>query len=207
MYISQCGQDKYLNENIFKNKTNGVFFDIGAHDGITFSNTYFFEKELGWNGICVEPNPTVYNKLIKNRTSKCFNNCISSTSDILDFTVIDGYSEMLSGITSNYDPRHLERIRREVSSSNGTIRNIRIQSETATSMCVKANMYKFDFCTIDVEGSELSIVKSIDFSTVIIDYLIIENNYGTVDVKTHLEHNGYKKIHSVESDDLYELQK
>ena len=51
-YKSQFGQDKFLNENIFKNKRNGVFIDIGAHDGITYSNSYVFEKQLDWTGIC-----------------------------------------------------------------------------------------------------------------------------------------------------------
>jgi len=47
-YYSQPAtmQDKYLNETIFKNKKNGFFVDIGAYDGITHSNTYFFEKKL-----------------------------------------------------------------------------------------------------------------------------------------------------------------
>ena len=46
-FYSQYGQDKFLFENFFKEKNNGFYLDIGAHDGITLSNTYFFEK-LGW---------------------------------------------------------------------------------------------------------------------------------------------------------------
>lgn len=53
-YKSQYSQDKFLNENFFKNKKNGVFIDIGAHDGITMSNSFFYEKQLGWDGLCVE---------------------------------------------------------------------------------------------------------------------------------------------------------
>jgi hypothetical protein len=34
--------------------------EIGAFDGLTMSNTCFFEKELGWKGICVEPNPDTF---------------------------------------------------------------------------------------------------------------------------------------------------
>lgn len=50
-YFSQFEQDKFLNEKFFKNKKNGVFIDIGAHNGINLSNTYFFEKKLNWRGI------------------------------------------------------------------------------------------------------------------------------------------------------------
>ena len=65
MYYSQCKQDQYINESFFKGKDSGVFVDIGAHNGISLSNSYFFEKELGWNGVCIEPMPEVYSELKK----------------------------------------------------------------------------------------------------------------------------------------------
>ena len=34
-YVSQYGQDKYINENFFKGKESGVFIDIGANQGCT----------------------------------------------------------------------------------------------------------------------------------------------------------------------------
>ena len=43
-YYSQYKQDKYIHDNFFEDKKDGVFLDIGASDGITLSNTYFFEK-------------------------------------------------------------------------------------------------------------------------------------------------------------------
>ena len=36
---SQIGQDLWVLETL-KNKKNGYFLDIGAHDGIYLSNTY-----------------------------------------------------------------------------------------------------------------------------------------------------------------------
>ena len=56
-YYSQFKQDQFLNEVLFNNKKNGFFIDIGAHDGVTISNTLFFEKQNDWKGICIEPNP------------------------------------------------------------------------------------------------------------------------------------------------------
>ena len=43
-YFSQMGEDKYVDTKVFHGKENGVFVDVGAHDGKTFSNTYFFES-------------------------------------------------------------------------------------------------------------------------------------------------------------------
>ncbi len=41
-YYSQYRQDEFLNKVIFKKQKNGFFIDIGAHDGITYSNSSFF---------------------------------------------------------------------------------------------------------------------------------------------------------------------
>jgi FkbM family methyltransferase len=43
----------------------GSFLDIGAWDGIGFSNTFRL-AELGWGGVCVEPSPMVFPKLVRN---------------------------------------------------------------------------------------------------------------------------------------------
>lgn len=53
----------------FFGKRVGKFLDIGAFDGITFSNTRAL-AELGWSGVMVEPNPFSLTKLIN--SVKCF---------------------------------------------------------------------------------------------------------------------------------------
>jgi len=57
-------QDK-LNRII--NKKKGVFIELGANDGLFQSNTVFFEKELGWRGILIEPSLKGYEKCKINR--------------------------------------------------------------------------------------------------------------------------------------------
>jgi hypothetical protein len=68
-FIGQELQDMYA-YLYFKGKKDGFFIDIGAYDGITISNTYALEK-IGWKGICVEPVPEIYDRLIKNRKCEC----------------------------------------------------------------------------------------------------------------------------------------
>ncbi len=62
-YVSQCGQDKFLIENLFKGKKNGIFVEIGAFDGIKYSNTYNLEVDYGWAGLCIEPIPEQFENL------------------------------------------------------------------------------------------------------------------------------------------------
>ena len=41
----------------------GTFVDLGCYDGVTYSNTWYFETKLGWSGVCVEPNPDVFPRI------------------------------------------------------------------------------------------------------------------------------------------------
>ena len=76
-YYGQYQQDKYL-DKLFKGKSNGTFVDIGAHDGLTFSNSYFFEKERNWKGVCLEPIPEIFAKLNETRNCIKINGCVSN---------------------------------------------------------------------------------------------------------------------------------
>ena len=51
-------------ERYFGNKENGVFVDIGAYDGYTYSNVWGMVKK-GWSGVCVEPNSLSFKRLVK----------------------------------------------------------------------------------------------------------------------------------------------
>ena len=124
-YYSQDGQDKFLVENLFKNKNNGFYVDIGANDGVSLSNTKVLE-DIGWEGICVEPLPNSFEKLVDSRKCKSFNVAINNDNSEIEFLKIDGYSEMLSGILENYDKRHLERIDRELVRFGGKKKVIKI---------------------------------------------------------------------------------
>jgi hypothetical protein len=44
-YNSQHKQDEFVDSTFFKDKIDGVFLDIGAHDGVSINNTLFFEQK------------------------------------------------------------------------------------------------------------------------------------------------------------------
>ena len=44
-------------------KTNGYFVEAGAAEGR--GDTYVLEKQLSWEGICIEPTNTFFQKLIQ----------------------------------------------------------------------------------------------------------------------------------------------
>lgn len=202
-YYSQSGQDCYVNEIVFKQRKEGFFLDIGANDGITYSNTYFFEKELNWSGICIEPHPSVFEKLSNNRKSILLNKCISDQIGQVDFLRIDGYAEMLSGVYMKYDQRHMERIKKELKEFGGNSEIITVESLTISKLLSEYSIRKIDFCSIDTEGGEFEILKQFDLNTIAVQCFSIENNYNDNRVRDYLQEKKYKLINSLDADEIY----
>lgn len=59
---SQMRQDELV-FSLLRNKTDGYFVDLAANDAIQLSNTYSLERDWGWNGVCIEPNPIYWYNL------------------------------------------------------------------------------------------------------------------------------------------------
>jgi len=202
-FYSQDGQDKFLLK-LFPNKKKGVFLDIGAYDGLYYSNSFYLEKEMGWNGICVEPNPFVFEKLKVNRKCSLIKCCISEQPGEFDFLIVNGYGEMLSGLIDFFDEKHLTRIDKIISEHGGSKEIIKVPAHPIKTILSEKGIYEVDYCNIDVEGGEMTVLKSIDFSAVKIRVFTIENNYGTNNVKKFLTTKGYRLIGKLGSDEVYE---
>jgi FkbM family methyltransferase len=201
-YYSQYEQDKFVNETFFKDKKDGFFVDIGAFDGITISNSYFFEKTLGWKGICVEPLPEPFELLKNCRDAICFNGCVDVSNGIKPFLQVNNVL-VLSGLLKTYDPRHLQRAKNEAKEKGGSIQKIFTNCITFNDLLAQTNQTKIDLLSIDTEGNELDILKSIDYDKYDIDIIMVENNYNNPQFKTFLTKKGYKFIRNLGCDEIY----
>jgi FkbM family methyltransferase len=201
-YYSQFGQDKWVIENLFPGKKKGIFVDIGANDGITFSNTYLLET-MGWHGLAVEPVRSVYDKLVKNRRCITVNGCVAPGSGKKLFRVITGYPQMLSGLVDEYDPRHLERIERELDSRGGEYTDVEVNCYNFNELLEANGICCVDYLSIDVEGAEYKILDSIDFSRVYIAVIGVENNFSDLGIPRLLMKRGFDFRAFVGGDDFY----
>lgn len=206
-YYSQCQQDKILNEFFFKDNKNGIFFDVGAHDGKTISNSYFFEKELNWTGVCFEPIPNIFNKLKENRSCICLNKAVYNENTTIDFMHNEGYTEMLSGIISTYDEKHKNRIKNEINYYGGSSQILQVETIKLVDVINNYNFSTIDYLSIDTEGSELQVLEGIDFTQIHINIIGIEVNYdGSADhlkIKQILQNNNFSLWNRLGSDEIY----
>jgi len=198
MFYSQDNQDRYLEQNLFKGFKNGVYVDVGAHDGVTINNTLYFEKNHQWTGINIEPIKSVYDKLVTNRPDNVNLNCAVCNQDgETEFICNVGYTEMISGIKDTFDARHLNRLQNENRQMGSTTNVIKVNTKRLETIFDEYKMSHINYLSIDVEGAEFEVIKSINFDKVYIDCIGFENNYDdtSIPIVQYLENKNYVVIH------------
>jgi FkbM family methyltransferase len=212
-YYAQNKQDRYLNDTFFKDKKNGVFIEAGAYDGVTGSNTLFFEKNHGWKGLCIEPMPEHYKNCTKKRNCICILGCLANAKKHADFLQISldhktsgvkaEYVEGLSGILENFSSIQSNRINSFVSEYNATTNVFKTPCYLLNDLLEEYGLFEIDLFSLDTEGGELEILKSIDYNRFIIDVILVENNWFDPDFRTFMESVGYEYIKRIVNDEVY----
>lgn len=178
---SQYGQDKKIFNFLKKEEgEKGFFIDIGAHDGVTYSNSNAFEKHFNWNGICIEPHPIVFEKLKENRNCILENCAISNIEGELEFIAASGYAEMLSGFNRE------DVIKDSLKNQKGSYEKIKVNTYRLDTILNRYDVSTADFCSIDVEGNEMNVIKSLNWDNYRIKYLCIEANKEIEDIINYL---------------------
>jgi len=151
LIVSQAGQDLWAYGEAFNEKKFGYFLDIGAHDGISMSNTYLMESKYFWRGICIEADPTTFEKLKKNRSTVCVNVCLDKEEGEVSFV-----SNSYRGGIVDQDVDNKEA---------GTKWTITLRTKPLISVLKEHCAPKtIDYMSIDVEGAEERILSRFDFN-------------------------------------------
>jgi len=103
---------------------------------------------------------------------------------------------MISGLKKDYDNRHLERLKRETMEYGGFAESIIVPTKKLETICDENNIKHINYLSIDVEGAEFEVIKSINFDKVFIDVIGFENNYHdtSIPIIQYLESKNYKII-------------
>lgn len=165
---SQNAEQKAIIEYFGEHK--GTFIDIGANDGVTFSNTWAL-SQLGWCGVLVEPSPKAFAKLkanysiLKDRKKGCFyfyNYAIADSNG--KFTLSESGPLVNKGdvaLVSTIIEKEKDRFKSVVSYEPVTIEGF-----TWKTFLNRLSIKNFDFISIDAEGCDEVILKQMDMSEV-----------------------------------------
>ena len=146
--------------------------ECGALDGVRYSNTLFFERYRNWTGLLIEANPTSFKQLLKvGRNAFSSNVCLSPTNKTgrLDFIP----SSAVGGLSDTMEPAHYKTWIKPLNKKKEPLK-ITVQCFPLYSMLLAVGRTHIDYFSLDVEGAELEILRTIPFEKVTIDILTIE---------------------------------
>jgi len=174
---SQCQEDIYIFNLFEKHKKehllNGIYIELGALDGVLYSNTKMFQDHFGWKGILIEPHPTQFHSLVKNRPNNfLFNHLVSNSTDTLKYKFFENQHTAVSGIENTMPDNHFVEFFNE-ENSHLSQNVIYIKPRTLTDIVKSTKISHIDFMSLDVEGHEYEVLLSWDFS-IPIDVILIE---------------------------------
>ncbi|XP_073973989.1 protein Star-like isoform X2 [Rhodnius prolixus] len=144
---------------LLRNKENGFFIEAGALDGETRSNSLYFERYLNWTGLLIEPDPLNFVELVKrNRRAWISPTCLS----------INSYPDVVL-FEQN---RNMGKI--AVKSDKVKGNTVNVQCFPFYSYLLALNVTHIDYFSLDIEGLELDVLKTIPFKDVNIETLSVE---------------------------------
>ncbi|XP_057368447.2 protein Star-like, partial [Daphnia carinata] len=154
---------------LLKNQTKGFFVECGALDGEYLSNTIDLERKFNWSGVLIEANPLVFESLLsRNRKAWTLPICLSLKPYP---TQVSFQPKQNSGLS------HIEGVAKTLQEPGepGIDPNlVTVQCFPFYSVLLAVGRTKVDFFSLDVEGHELEILKTIPWHKVDIKALTVE---------------------------------
>jgi hypothetical protein len=130
-------------------QTNGFFVECGAFDGLTYSNTFYIERQLNWTGLMIEAVPINFKlALEKKRNVTLVPACLSLIT---------------KPKMSDFPSAYYAGSRIADSASAGTVK---VQCLPLYSILLALNRITIDIFSLDIEGHELTVLKTIPFDKV-----------------------------------------
>jgi FkbM family methyltransferase len=202
---SQFGQDRVILRHFYGDdwetppREERYFVEVGAHDGKEYSNTLAME-ELGWSGICIEPNPIVLDDLKSNRNCVIDESCVYSENGVeVEFLASSAAS---SGINND---ETVAMIKKNFGKNKKKGRKTTVVQKKTKTLTTILDYYDapsvIDYLSVDVEGQEVHVINGIDFDKYKFRILSVEiNNH---DIDELVQSKGYKFLTRKRVDRIY----
>jgi len=145
----------------------GFFIEAGANDGVRQSNTYYFEKIRGWNGLLIEPVTALAAECRKNRRARVLQAALVAKEEP-GSTVELHFAGLMSTVTNalgdaQATAQHVQ-VGLKVQQLSDTYR-LQVPARTLSSLIDETRITRtIDLLCLDVEGAECAALRGIDFA-------------------------------------------
>ena len=192
---SQDGEDIHLLQTFFNGLCNGTYVEMGALNGLRFSNTYVFHKAMGWKGVMVELGPGNYKGLLQNRPNELAN---VNAAVCKDRRKLHYYEKgAVGGIWEFSDPDFRKLWWKGVKLEHTQEVECKPLDEIFTETV--GDHFYFDFFSLDIEGAEVEALRSIDFNKHRFGVIFVEGGSRVLG----LDHKKNAEVHRILVDNDY----
>ncbi len=181
----------------FINFDGGFFIEIGANDGVTQSNTLYYERYRGWRGVLVEPSQLNFFKCRANRSPETKIYCAACVPfGYTERFVPIVYSNLMSvselpGSDLPDVGQHLQ-VARQFLQPYEDVFTFGAEAKTLNDILIHAQApASIDFFSLDVEGVELPVLQGVDHSRFRFKHLLIESR-APQRMNEYLQEQGYR---------------
>jgi FkbM family methyltransferase len=189
----------------FNGLCNGTYIEMGALDGLRYSNTNVFNKMLGWKGVLIEMSPNSYKKLVKNRPNEIatVHAAVCASQDTVHW--YPSKAVAVAGVWEFTTEAYRNRWWKNVTLED----TIPIQCSPLTNILQEhAPSYSFfDVFSLDVEGAEFQVLSSLDLNKIQFGVVIVENDTNNprknLAVEALLQSNGYFLLKRLGNNDIF----
>lgn len=205
MKYAQYGEEAHIRK-FFYSKENGVCVDVGAADGIRYSNSRMLIQELGWKGILVEPNINFYNSL-ENLYSNAdgihlMNNAVYNKIGVMPFYEFgDSEHAQVSTLSKEFKKR-VEAKHSDLGKYKDPVDIDVITLETVLSkaMAIFGNV---DFLSVDCEGVDMEVIQSNNWNRYRPRLVCVEHSMPKDELNKFMESNRYEFLLSTIGNSFY----
>ena len=197
-FYSQFGEDiiiqKYLQEN------KGFYLDIGSGDPVRGSNTFFLYKK-GWSGILIDPlTRNIFSSKIIRRKDKIIQGLVGATNKSYPFYEMYPYE---------YSTTNNEIVKDLINSRKAKlVKKVQIDTFSVSELKLDINLSQPSLLSIDCEGLDLEVLKTIDLKTTNFRVICAEDvNFNPVsktsEINQYLNENGYEIVDRAGPSSIY----
>lgn len=162
----------------------GTFLDIGANDGVTFSNTRALALR-GWKGVMVEPSPKAFERLkTLYNGHKGFYIYPFALSDHNGKGMLQESGALCSaadvGLVSTFHNSEMDRFKRTVSYEPVEVKTFKWKT-----FLNRLSVKEFQMISMDIENDEMKVLPDMDLSKT--NLICIEHNSSEEKKRQYLE--------------------
>jgi FkbM family methyltransferase len=192
-YYSQLGQDEFIERYFSQRKPQSkIFVEVGAFDGVHYSNVRRLVEKYGWRGVSIEPVGKNYTRLCRSYLGydvKCIRAAISNHPGTAEMNVstyphLPEWGSDVASLSTEDNARWTKTYGAQWEKET-------VEVKPLTDIFTENGLKDVDLLTIDAEGHDIEVLEGLDFSKYKPQLIVVEYGDKKKEITNLLSSKGY----------------